>query len=149
VGKEITILIGDEECTAELLTEQAPRTCEAIENALPLTGLLNHAKLVDREVFFPAPFFVDEQENPKVSEKGDLAFWNGRQTICIFYDDMVPLGATPTFGRITGNLEGLQREAARVWEKPGTMITLKERCSETSSSSVETPVEGLVEGKEA
>jgi hypothetical protein len=149
MGKEITILIGDEECTAELLTEQAPRICKAIENALPLTGLLNHAKLVDREVFFPVPFFIDEQENPKVSEKGDLAFWNGRQTICIFYDDMVPLGATPTFGRITSNLEGFQREAARVWEKPGTMITLKERCPGTSSSSVETPVEGLVEGKEA
>jgi hypothetical protein len=147
--KEITILIGDEECTAELLAEQAPRTCEVIENALPLMGLLNHAKLVDREVFFPVPFFIDEQENPKVSGKGDLAFWNGRQTICIFYDDMVPLGATPTFGRITSNLEGFQREAAKVWEKPGTTITLKKRNPETLSSSVETPVEGPVEGKEA
>lgn len=142
MGKEITILIGDEECTAELLTEQAPRTCEAIENALPLTGLLNHAKLVDREVFFPVPFFIDEQENPKVSEKGDLAFWNGRQTVCIFYDDMVPLGATPTFGRITGNLQGFQREAARVWEKPGTMITLKKRCPEPFGFAQDVPVEG-------
>lgn len=121
--KEITILIGDEECTAELLTEQAPHTCEVIEKALPLRGTLSHAKLVDREVFFPVPFFIDEQENPKVSEKGDLAFWGARQTVCIFYDDMVPLGATPTFGRITGNLEGFQREAARVWERPGTPIT--------------------------
>jgi hypothetical protein len=127
VGKEITILIGDEECTAELLTEQAPRTCEAIENALPLTGLLNHAKLVDREVFFQVPFFIDERENLKVSEKGDLSFWNVRQTLCIFYDDMVPLGPASTFGRITGNLEGFQKEAAKVWEKPGTMITLKKK----------------------
>jgi hypothetical protein len=124
VGKEITILIGEEECTAELLTEQAPRTCEIIERALPLTGLLSHAKLVDREVFFPVPFFIDEPENPQFSQKGDLAFWNGRQTLCIFYDSMTPLGATPTFGRITGNLEGFQREAAKVWEKPGTKITL-------------------------
>lgn len=124
MGTEITILIGDEECTAELFTEQAPHTCEIIKNALPLSGVLSHAKLVDREVFFPVPFFIDEHENPKVSEEGDLAFWNARQTLCIFYDDMVPLGATPTFGRITGNLEGFQREAARVWEEPGTMITL-------------------------
>jgi hypothetical protein len=124
VVKEIIILIGDEECTAELLTQEAPHTCATIENALPLRGVLSHAKLVDREVFFPVPFFIDEIENPKVSEKGDLAFWNGRQTLCIFYDDMVPLGATPTFGRITGNLAGLQREAAKVWEKPGTPITL-------------------------
>ena len=123
--KEITIQIGLEECTAELLTEQAPRTCEIIEQALPITGLATHAKLVDREIFFPVPFYIDAEENPKISEKGDLAFWNARQTLCIFYDDMTPLGATPTFGRITGNLAGFQREAVKVWEKPGTLITLK------------------------
>ena len=123
--KEIFIQIGEEECTVELLTEQAPRTCEIIEQALPITGLATHAKLVDREVFFPVPFYIDAEENSKVSEKGDLAFWNARQTLCIFYDDMTPLGATPTFGRITGNLAGFQREAVKVWEKPGTIITLK------------------------
>jgi hypothetical protein len=118
VGTKLTILIGNEECTAELLNEAAPQTCAAIEAALPLTGVLSHAKLVDREVFFPVPFYIDAQENPKVSEKGDLAFWNARQTFCIFYDDMVPLGATPTFGRLTGNLEGFQRVARKV--RPGS-----------------------------
>jgi hypothetical protein len=80
MGTKITIVIGDQECTAELLNEQAPHTCAAIERALPLKGVLSHAKLVDREVFFPVPFFIDEPENMKVSEKGDLAFWNSRQT---------------------------------------------------------------------
>jgi hypothetical protein len=127
LGKEITILIGDQVCTAELLTEQAPRICEAIEQALPLEGMLSHAKLVDREVFFPVPFFIEAEENLKFSEKGDIAFWGARQTVCFFYDDMVPLGATPTFGRITGNLEGFQREAAKVWDEPGTAITLTKR----------------------
>ena len=127
MGKEIIMTIGDEACTVELLTAQAPRTCEIIEGALPLAGMATHAKLVSREVFFPVPFYIDEQENPQVSEKGDLAFWNARQTLCIFYDDMKPLGATPTFGRITRNLEGFQREAVKVWEKPGTIITLKEK----------------------
>ncbi|MCL7454923.1 MAG: DUF3830 family protein [Anaerolineae bacterium] len=123
MAREIRILIGNEECRAELLVEEAPRTCAAIEEALPLSGVLSHAKLVDREVFFPVPFFIDEPENLKVSEKGDIAFWNGRQSVCIFFDDMVPLGATPTFGRITANLEGFQREAVKVWEEPGTPIT--------------------------
>jgi len=40
---------------------------------------------------------------------------------------MKPLGATPTFGRITENLEAFQREAVKVWEKPGTIVTLKEK----------------------
>ena len=88
MGREITILIGDEECTVELLTEEAPRICEAIENALPLKGMLSYAKLVNREVFFPVPFYIDEQENSKYSEKGDIAFWGARQTICFFFDDM-------------------------------------------------------------
>jgi len=125
MGKEITILIGKEQCTAELLTDLAPKTCRIIENALPLTGVLSHAKLVDREVFFQVPFFIDEPENMKLSEKGDLAYWNARQTVCIFFDDMVPLGPITTFGRITGNLEGMQREAAEVWEQPGKRITIK------------------------
>ena len=125
MGKEITILIGKEECTAELLTDLAPKTCRIIEDALPLTGVLSHAKLVDREVFFQVPFFIDESENVKLSEKGDLAYWNARQTVCIFFDDIVPLGPVTTFGRITGNLEGLQREAAGVWEKPGKRIIVR------------------------
>lgn len=124
---EIIIQIGDEECTAELLTEQAPRTCAIIEQALPISGLATHAKLVGREVFFPVPFYIDAGENAQVSQKGDLAFWNARQTLCIFYDDMTPLGATPTFGRITGNLAGFQREAVKVWQNPGTLITLKKK----------------------
>jgi hypothetical protein len=125
MGKELTILIGNEECTAEMLNDVAPRMCEIIERALPLEGVLTHAKLVDREVFFQVPFFIDEVENPKWSEKGDLAFWNGRQSLCIFYDDCTPLGYTPTFARVTQNLEGLAREAAEVWEKPGKRILIK------------------------
>lgn len=122
MSKEICIRIGNEECTAELLTDLAPRTCRIIEEALPLTGILTHAKLVDREVFFQVPFFIDEQENVRVSEKGDLGFWNGRQTLCIFFDDMIPLGPIATFGKLTGNIEGFQREAAEAWEKPGKRI---------------------------
>ncbi len=127
MSRQITILIGNEECTAELLTDLAPKTCRIIEDALPLTGVLSHAKLVDREVFFQVPFFIDEPENMKRSEKGDLAYWNARQTLCIFFDDMVPLAPITTFGRITGNLEGLQREAAEVWEKPGKRITIRSK----------------------
>lgn len=123
--KELIILIGNEECTAELLWDAAPKMCTIITRALPLEGLLTHAKLVDREVFFQLPFFIDEAENPKWSEKGDLAFWNGRQSLCIFYNDCVPLGYTPTFARVTHNLEGLAREAAEVWEKPGKRIVIK------------------------
>jgi hypothetical protein len=125
MSKEITIMIGDEECTAELLQEEAPNTCGVIVNSLPLSGVLGHGKLVDNEVFFLVPFFIDELENYKPSEKGDLVFANIGPSICIFYDDMEPFFPLCTFARITKNMEGFQKEAAEVWEKPGKKIYLK------------------------
>ena len=123
--KEITLIIGEESCTATMLTEQAPNLCAAIEKALPITARLTHAKLVDREIFLQLPFCIDVMENDKLSANGDVGFWNGRQTLCIFYDEMKPLGTQPTFARLTGNLEGFRREAAEAWEKPGKLITIK------------------------
>lgn len=123
--KEVSILIGKEECTAELLVKEAPTICQVLEKALPLKGVLGHGKLVDNEVYFEVPFFVDEPENLKPSRKGDLVFANIGPTVCIFYGDMVPFFPLCTFARITHNFEGFRREAAEVWEKPGKMITLK------------------------
>jgi hypothetical protein len=125
MGKEVAILIGQEECVAELLEREAPTICRTIEEALPLQGVLGHGKLVDNEVYFEVPFFVDTPENLKPSQKGELVFANIGPTICIFYGDMVPFFPLSTFGRITRNFEGFQREAAEVWEKPGKLIIIK------------------------
>ncbi len=124
VVKEIVLTIGNESCTAEMLTEQAPTLCAAIEQALPIRAPATHAKLVDREIFLQLPFLIDSMENEKVSANGDIGFWNGRQTLCIFYDDMQPLGAQPTFARMTGDVEGFRRAAASTWEHPGQIITI-------------------------
>ena len=122
--KEIVLTIGNESCTAEMLTEQAPTLCAAFAEALPIRAPLTHAKLVDREIFLQLPFLIDCMENEKVSANGDIGFWNGRQTLCIFYDDMQPLGAQPTFARMKGNVEGFRREAADVWDHPGKIMTI-------------------------
>jgi hypothetical protein len=124
MSKAVKIVIGKEECVAELLEGQAPTICRAIERTLPLKGILGHGKLVDNEVYFEVPFFVDTPENLKPPQKGDLTFANIGPTICIFYGDMVPFFPLCTFGRITQNFEGFRREAAEVWEKPGKMITI-------------------------
>ena len=123
--KEVTIVIGKERCTAELLVNEAPTICHLVEQNLPLRGVLGHGKLVDNEVYFEVPFFVDEPENLKPPRLGDLTFANIGPTICIFYGDMVPFFPLCTFGRITQNLEGFRKEAREVWQEPGKMITLK------------------------
>ncbi len=125
MGKEVVVVIGQEECLAELLTEEAPRICHVIENALPISGPLGHGKLVDNEVFFLVPFFIDEPENLVPPQKGDLTFANIGPSICIFYDRMEPFFPLCTFARITKNMEGFQKEAAEVWKKPGKRITIR------------------------
>ena len=118
----LRIKIGGEIVKAELQEKEAPQTCRIIKEFAPLEGKLTHAKICDHEVYFQVPFFIDEKENPKIPKVGDIGFWNVRQTICIWYDNMQPLGPTNLFARITDNLEGFQREAQKVWLKQGTRI---------------------------
>ncbi len=119
---KLLITIGREKVWAELFEKEAPKTCRVIKRHAPLEGFLNHAKICDHEVFFQAPFFIDAKENPKFPVPGDIGFWNIRQTICIWYDKMEPLGPTNLFARITGNLKGFQKEARKTWSKQGTQI---------------------------
>jgi len=118
----LKITIGNEIVTAELLDKEAPNVCKAIKEHLPLQGKLNHAKICNNEVFFQAPFFIDEKDNFKLPEPGDIGFWNVRQTICIWYDDMKPLGPTICFAKIIDNFKGFQKEAAKIWDKQGQLI---------------------------
>jgi len=119
---KLLINIGKETARADLFEKEAPKTCKLLKKYSPLDGLLNHAKICDHEVFFQAPFFIDEKENPKIPIPGDIGFWNVRQTICIWYDKMEPLGPTNLFARITENLEGFQKDARNTWSKQGTKI---------------------------
>ena len=57
-------------CRARLLDEEAPRTCEAVWNALPQSGAAYHAKYARNEVYTLVPPFADPQpgrENPTIT----------------------------------------------------------------------------------
>ncbi|MBN2441565.1 MAG: DUF3830 family protein [Spirochaetales bacterium] len=122
---QLKITIGNEIVKAKFLDKEAPNVCNVIREHCPLEGKLNHAKICNNEVFFQVPFFMDEKENFKLPEVGEIGFWNVRQTICIWYDDMKPLGPTICFAKITDNIEGFQKEAEKNWEKQGTSIKLE------------------------
>jgi hypothetical protein len=74
-------------CVAELLDKDAPRTCEAVWNALPLDGPAQHAKYARNEVYAMVPRFTDVaigQENPTVTPiPGDVVFFD-------FHSGMLP-----------------------------------------------------------
>jgi hypothetical protein len=67
-------------CVAELLDKDAPRTCEAVWQALPLAGPVHHAKYARNEIYTMLPRFAATepgQENPTVTPiPGDLVYFS-------------------------------------------------------------------------
>lgn len=67
-------------CVAELLDKEAPRTCRAVWEALPLGGDAQHAKYARNEVYTMVPAFAPEAvglENPTVTPiPGDVVYFS-------------------------------------------------------------------------
>ncbi|WBO66117.1 DUF3830 family protein [Streptomyces camelliae] len=67
-------------CTARLLTDRAPLTCEAVWEALPLSGDVYHAKYARNEIYALFPPFASTEpplENPTVTPiPGDLCYFS-------------------------------------------------------------------------
>lgn len=66
-------------CRARLLDDEAPRTCAAVWDALPLSGQAYHAKYARNEVYTLLPPFVSPQpgkENPTITPiPGDVCYF--------------------------------------------------------------------------
>ncbi|MQY13933.1 hypothetical protein SRB5_40930 [Streptomyces sp. RB5] len=81
---EVTLAKRAVGCTARLLTERAPRTCDAVWDALPLGGDVYHAKYARNEIYTLLPAFAPEEpplENPTVTPiPGDLCYFTFSDT---------------------------------------------------------------------
>lgn len=105
---------------AELLEEEAPETCKAFLNALPMEGTVRQARFAGEEVFFRAEIAVGP-ENRVAPKAGDIAFnadpaW---KAVCIYYGDKIKASSPPynLFARIRGDLAQLKAVGERVWRK--------------------------------
>ncbi|WP_028923649.1 DUF3830 family protein [Pseudonocardia acaciae] len=76
----ITLAKRGVSCLAELLDKEAPRTCEAVWNALPQAGDAQHAKYARNEVYTMVPRFAETEiglENPTVTPiPGDVVYFS-------------------------------------------------------------------------
>lgn len=76
---EVTLLKRQVTARARLLDEEAPRTCQAIWDALPLQGPAFHAKWANNEVYgiYPAfePLDVGREHATIFPIPGDLLYW--------------------------------------------------------------------------
>ena len=133
-------------CVAQLLDDLAPKTCEAVWQALPQGGQALHAKYASNEVYTLVAPFADEEpglENPTLTPiAGDLiyfhfapglvvhphtrdpAYRSGIVDLAIFYDRdnllLSPkMGPTPgsRYGTVTENLEEMAAACDNVWKE--------------------------------
>ena len=98
---------------AELLEYDAPRICGYIRSILPLDSTMVHAKFAGEETIVMVPFFA-EQENGKTDVvAGDIGYYPGRQTLCLFYGETKPFGEVSYVARVRSTLTGWPAAGAR------------------------------------
>lgn len=124
--KELKMRVGNEVAKMVLFDDEAPETCKKILASLPLKGNLIHAKIAGKEFFFKAPFFCDPENQVKSHEAGNVAYYDGANSICVFYEYVPGIGTVNLFGKITENLEGIQKEGEKGWKKQGAEIEIYE-----------------------
>jgi hypothetical protein len=114
------------------LEEQAPKTCKAVLNVLPLKGEVDHATWSGDMVFLKGkevPF--KESENRTVyPSRGDVVWNSDLKEVQIIYGQVhlrVRYGPSPSnvFARITENLEELRKVGSKVHKEGSKKITIE------------------------
>lgn len=101
------------ECIAELYESVAPRTIEAIRNALPIKSI---AYRWGDEIYFETEIECIEKENSKeIVELGDVAYWIPGRALCLFFgktpisDEFIrPASAVNVVGKLLCDLSKLK-----------------------------------------
>lgn len=87
--RQIEIQIGENTIIATLLDDKAPKTCNALWNALPIETTVHQAKMAGGEMFWVTPsMLVQEDENPVknyAAEIGMLCYYWPLAEVEVFY----------------------------------------------------------------
>lgn len=115
---------------AKLLTNEAPKTCEAILKKLPIEETAYHATTAGQELFFKGGlgigFPVENAIKPKAGDIG-YAVDQEWQNILIYYGDFITFPKYfNIFARVTENLDELLTVGRRVWLKGVEKVYVKE-----------------------
>ncbi len=109
----VTLAIGGRAVRVVLLEEDAPKICSAFRACLPLDSFAVHAKFAGEELIAMLPFYAGaENEVPSVAP-GDIGYYPARQTLCLFYGDIMPFASVSLFARVHPDDLGAAREAGR------------------------------------
>jgi hypothetical protein len=137
MAEKVRIELGGKTCRMELLRDRAPELCARFEQCLPLRSFAAHAKFAGEELFFMVPFLAPAENLVSAVAPGDVGYYPDRETVCVFYGDIVPFGQVGVFGRIVEGLEGLRELGPRLWRGPALSVRV------TSETDRSLPGEGL------
>lgn len=126
MGRELKLRVGEEIAAFELFEDKAPNSCQALLEALPLKSVAIIAKVAGLELMMRAPYFVDTGGENEVTaqQPGNVCYVPSSQNVCIFCEDIPGLGPCSLIGRITKNLEGMQREAKKCKKRQGAVMEI-------------------------
>ena len=93
------LVVGNERVVCDLLDDDAPRVAGRMAASLPVDSFAVHAKFAGDELIVMVPFFEDPQNEIFWVQPGDVGYYPGRQTICIFYGPTEPFGQVSVFAR--------------------------------------------------
>lgn len=106
------------------MTDKAPGICRAMTKCMPLETQAIHAKFAGREVIAMVPFMAEAENEILDVEPGDIGYYPGRQTICIFYGDTTPFGKVSVFAKISKGLKDLHEIGDYIIEKGAIQASL-------------------------
>jgi hypothetical protein len=111
-----------------LFEDKAPKSCKALIESLPVKSAAIIAKVAGLEIMIRVPYFLDSGGENEITaqEAGNVCFVPGAQNVCVFCEELPGLGPCSWIGRITDNLEGIQREARKCKERQGAEVELYE-----------------------
>ncbi len=112
--KRFVINVGGTRAIAELLEREAPTLSNCIWENLPVESFSVHAKFAGREMIVMVPFYAEPENEILNVQPGDIGYYPGRQTICIFYGDTQPFGYVSVFARIVERLDDLRASGDRL-----------------------------------
>ena len=110
---EVTLTIGGRPVRIVLLDDAAPTICSAFRACLPLDSFAVHAKFAGEELIAMLPFYEGpENEVPSVAP-GDIGYYSARQTLCLFYGEIMPFASVSLFARVHPDDLDTAQEAGR------------------------------------
>lgn len=117
MARAFEIVSGNQRVVATLLDHEAPNVARRFADSLPCESFSVHAKFAGEELIVMVPFFSESENEIFNVVPGDIGYYPGRQTICIFYGDTEPFGEVSVFAKVTEGLDVLRSWGREILER--------------------------------